>query len=123
LVIRSWTIARAREMREDLADDEVTPLAIVGALCLWLLRLALAPGSTPGGFRRWVVEECPAAPGRTALPAAPSVAVLPAADGAVTGPSHRPVTRLHTHPATVVGGTGRAAGGIGTRWPSPTESG
>jgi hypothetical protein len=33
-VIRSWTIARVREMREDLADDEVTPLAIVGGLCL-----------------------------------------------------------------------------------------
>ena len=65
-VIRSWTIARPREMREDLADDEVTPLAIVGALCLWLLRLALAPRSTLGGFRRWVVEECPVAPGRTA---------------------------------------------------------
>jgi hypothetical protein len=66
-VIRSWTIARAREMREDLADDEVTPLAVVGALCLWLLRLALAPASTAAGFRRWVVDECPVAPGRKAL--------------------------------------------------------
>jgi hypothetical protein len=83
-VIRSWTVARAREMRENLADDEVTPLAVVGALCLWLLRLALAPRSTLGGFRRWVMEECPVAPGRIAAPAATSVAVLPAADGAVT---------------------------------------
>jgi hypothetical protein len=66
-VIRSWTIARAREMREDLADDEVTPLAILGALCLWLLRLVLAPASTAAGFRRWVVDECPVAPGRKAL--------------------------------------------------------
>jgi hypothetical protein len=71
-VIRSWTLARARELREDLADDGVTPLAIVGALCLWLLRLALAPWSTLGGFRHWVIEECPVAPGRTALPAAGS---------------------------------------------------
>jgi hypothetical protein len=85
-VIRSWTVARAREMQETLADDEVTPLAAVGALCLWLLRLALAPWSTLGGFRRWVIEECPVAPGRTALPAASAVAVLPAAEGAVTPP-------------------------------------
>jgi hypothetical protein len=87
-VIRSWTIARAREMHEDPADDEVTPLAIVGALCLWLLRLALAPRSTLGGFRRWVVEECPVAPGRTALPATSTAAILPAAGGAVTRTSH-----------------------------------
>jgi hypothetical protein len=86
-VIRSWTVARAREMRENLAADEVTPLAVVGALCLWLLRLALAPRSTLGGFRRWVIEECPIAPGRTALPAAPAVAVLPAAEDAVTAPA------------------------------------
>jgi hypothetical protein len=86
-VIRSWTISRAREMRQDLADDEVTPLAIVGVLCLWLLRLALAPRSTLGGFRRWVIEECPVAPGRTALPAAAAVAIVPAADGTVTAPS------------------------------------
>ena len=44
-VIRAWTIARARQLREDLADDEATPLAIVGGLLLWLLRLALAPVS------------------------------------------------------------------------------
>jgi hypothetical protein len=74
-------------MRENLAADEVTPLAVVGALCLWLLRLALAPRSTLGGFRRWVIEECPIAPGRTALPAAPAVAVLPASEGAVTAPA------------------------------------
>jgi hypothetical protein len=86
-VIRSWTVARAREMREDLAADEVTPLAVIGALCLWLLRLALAPRSTLGGFRRWVVEECPVAPGRTALPVAPAVAVPPASEGAVTAPA------------------------------------
>jgi hypothetical protein len=87
-VIRSWTIARAREMRADLADNEVTPLAIVGALCLWLLRLVLAPRSTLGGFRRWVVEECPVAPGRTALPTASAADVLPAAGSAVTRISH-----------------------------------
>jgi hypothetical protein len=86
-VIRSWTLARAREMREDLAGDEVTPLAIVGALCVWLPRLALAPRSTLGGFRCWVVEECPVAPGRTALPGASAAAVLPPAKGDVTDPN------------------------------------
>ena len=65
-VIRAWTIARARELREDLADDEATPLAILGGFLLWVLRLALAPVSTAKGFRAWVVQECPVAPGRTA---------------------------------------------------------
>ena len=40
--------------------------SIVGGLLLWLLRLALAPASTLSGFRTWVVEECPVAPGRRA---------------------------------------------------------
>jgi hypothetical protein len=68
-VIRAWTIARARELREDLAEDEATPLAILAGALLWFLRLALAPWSTLTGFRRWVVEECPSAPGRQATAA------------------------------------------------------
>jgi hypothetical protein len=40
-VVRARTIARQRAMNEALADDETTPLAIVGGLLLWLLRLAL----------------------------------------------------------------------------------
>ena len=43
-----------------------TPLAILGGLLLWLLRLALAPASTLSGFRAWVLDECPVAPGRRA---------------------------------------------------------
>jgi hypothetical protein len=65
-VVRAWTIARQRALNEALADDETTPLAIVGGLLLWTLRLALAPVSTLAGFRRWVIEECPVAPGRRA---------------------------------------------------------
>ena len=42
-----------------LEGEETTPLAIAGAMALWLLRLALAPASTLTGFRRWTVEECP----------------------------------------------------------------
>ena len=49
-----------------LAADAATPLAVLGGLILWLLRLALAPASTLAGFRAWVLEECPVAPGRRA---------------------------------------------------------
>jgi hypothetical protein len=65
-VIRAWAIARAHHHNQVLADDEATPMAIIGGLLLWLLRLALAPPSTINGFRRWAVEECPIAPGRKA---------------------------------------------------------
>ena len=63
-VIRAWSIARQRGQADALADDEATPLAVLGGVLLWLLRLSLAPVSTLGGFRRWVVEEAPVAPGR-----------------------------------------------------------
>jgi len=69
-VVRAWAIARQRALNEALADDETTPLAIVGGFLLWVLRLILAPCSTLTGFRRWVLEECPVAPGRYARPLA-----------------------------------------------------
>jgi hypothetical protein len=62
------TVIRARH--QQLAADTATPLAILGGLILWLLRLALAPVSTLAGFRAWVLEECPVAPGRRASPSA-----------------------------------------------------
>jgi len=66
-VIRAWVIARQRRGGDPaLADDEATPMAIIGGLFLWLLRLALAPPSTIRGFRRWALDECPVAPGRKA---------------------------------------------------------
>jgi hypothetical protein len=89
-VIRAWAIARQRELSEALAEDETTPLAILAGVALWMLRLVLAPPSTLGGFRRWVVESCPVAPGRRAVPAVTGVAALPAApvpgSAAVTSP-------------------------------------
>ena len=51
-----------------LADETATPLAILGGLILWLLRLALAPASTLTGFRAWVLAECPVAPARRSAP-------------------------------------------------------
>jgi hypothetical protein len=65
-VVRAWTIARHKAMNAALADDDATPLAIIGGLVLWALRLAIAPVSTLAGFRRWVIDECPVAPRRTA---------------------------------------------------------
>jgi hypothetical protein len=75
-VVRAWALARHRELDVTLAAEEATPLAIVGGLILWLLRLALAPASTLAGFRAWVLEECPVAPGRRAArPTRPLVPV------------------------------------------------
>ena len=72
-VVRAWALARMQATGPVLAGEEVTPLAVAGACLLWLLRLALAPVSTLMGFRHWVVEECPVAPGRKAasIPAGP----------------------------------------------------
>jgi hypothetical protein len=69
-VVRTWTLARHQHPGAALADETATPLAILGGLILWLLRLALAPASTLAGFRAWVLEQCPVAPGRRA-PSAP----------------------------------------------------
>jgi hypothetical protein len=60
-VIRAYVIARHRQLGEALADDEITPLHLAGAVLLWLLRLALAPPSTLKGFHGWV-KGLPAAP-------------------------------------------------------------
>jgi hypothetical protein len=62
-VVRAWAIARVRNIGEKLADGGPTPLAIAGGAALWMLRLTLAPKSTLGGFRAWVVTDCPVAPG------------------------------------------------------------
>lgn len=78
-VIRSHAIARQRELREALAGDDTTPLAVLAGVALWLLRLVIAPPSTLKGFRTWVIDSCPVAPGHTAAVAAPIVAALPAA--------------------------------------------
>jgi hypothetical protein len=74
------TVVRTRH--QQLAADAATPLAILGGLILWLLRLALAPVSTLAGFRAWVLEECPVAPGRRAArPAPPPAAARPGRGG------------------------------------------
>ena len=72
-VVRASVIARHQHLGTALAADTATPLAILGGLILWLLRLALAPASTLAGFRAWVLAECPVAPGHRA----PAPAALP----------------------------------------------
>jgi hypothetical protein len=77
-VVRAWALARHRDLDVTLAAEEATPLAIIGGLILWLLRLTLAPASTLAGFRAWVLEECPVAPGRRAArPTRPSAPARP----------------------------------------------
>jgi len=70
-VVRARALARHRHLATTLAAEQATPLAILGGLILWLLRLTLAPASTLAGFRAWVLEECPVAPGRRAPRPAP----------------------------------------------------
>jgi hypothetical protein len=75
-VVRAWALARHQHLNTALAADQGTPLAILGGLILWLLRLALAPASTLAGFRAWVLAECPVPPGHRA-PAPPALSPHP----------------------------------------------
>ena len=103
-VVRAWAIARHQHLGAALAADAATPLAVLGGLVLWLLRLALAPASTLAGFRAWVLEECPVAPGRRGPrpgrpPAAPGRAAEGDQDGPVPGPGHRTARVSRLDPA------------------------
>ncbi len=73
-VVRAWALARHQHLEVALAADAATPLAVLGGLILWLLRLTLAPASTLTGFRAWVLEECPVAPSRRARQLRPAPA-------------------------------------------------
>ena len=100
-VVRAWTISRRRALVISMAGDEATPLAILGGLLLWLLRLAVAPVSTLAGFRSWVVEECPVAPGRRAQPVRPELQAAAASE---------PVKEITGRPQGAAGRPGRRAG-------------
>jgi hypothetical protein len=79
-VVRTGVIARHQDAA-NLAGD-VTLLAVAGGVLLWVLRLSMAPASTLAGFRGWVLEECPVAPGRRGAGRAPAVPVGVAAEAA-----------------------------------------
>ena len=87
-VVRARVLARQKDDGTLLGDDRADLLAAIGGTGLWLLRLILAGPSTLRGFRAWVTEECPVAPGRKAAPSpiAPAVSSGPAAK-ALTGPA------------------------------------
>src|SRR5260370_521015 len=62
-VVRAQAVARLRADNAGLGDDAPDLLATLGGTALWLLRLLLAGPSTLRGFRAWVIEGCPVAPG------------------------------------------------------------
>jgi hypothetical protein len=68
-VVRTGVVARHEAAAEPVT--ELSLLAVIRGTALWLLRLAMAPVSTMTGFRAWVIEECPVAPGRRAHHPAP----------------------------------------------------
>ncbi len=76
-VVRARALALHQHLAATLAADAATTLAVLGGLLLWLLRLALAPASTLSGFRAWVLQECPVAPGRRARQPRPAPAPHP----------------------------------------------
>jgi hypothetical protein len=101
-VVRAQAVARLRAESTGLADDAPDLLGALGGTALWLLRLLLAGPSTLGGFRAWVIEECPVAPGRKAATdhrALPSVTAKPtpaqrtAENGQWRGRDGRPTKR------------------------------
>jgi hypothetical protein len=77
-VVRTGVVARDQAAAEPVT--ELSLLAVIRGIALWLLRLAMAPVSTMAGFRTWVIEECPVAPGRRAHHPAP-VAMPPVGTG------------------------------------------
>ena len=81
-VVRTGAVARHQVLAGPAR--EFSFLAVAGGLALWLLRLTMAPRSTLAGFRAWVIEECPVAPGR--LASHPVAAVTPAIPAGSTVP-------------------------------------
>ena len=58
-VLRSWTMARQREINADLAEDDSTPLAVLGKAVLYTARFAVAPRSTAKGARQAILNAAP----------------------------------------------------------------
>jgi hypothetical protein len=92
-VVRAWTIARHKATRDALDGDEATPLAVLGGLLLWVLRLEMAPRSTLRGFRAWVITECPAAPSRPGRHPATGTAAAPAGPRQISATKETPGDR------------------------------
>ena len=117
-VVRTSTVDRRQDAGGPGRAAEVSLLAVLGGLALWLLRLSLAPRSTTAGFRAWVIEECPVAPGRRAArPAGPGRPGddlpdhRPAADG--SSRERRTARTAAGGPPTGTGALSRSLGPVG----------
>ncbi|MCP2336976.1 hypothetical protein [Actinomadura rupiterrae] len=120
---RLIAVVRRRALAGRDNADTTSPLAAARGIGLWVLRLGLAPVTTCKGFRAWVLDEAPVAPGRRALPApgaGTGPSALPSAERPAleagpstapeTGPSgssSTPSTSPTAGPSTVTGRTGR----------------
>ena len=103
-VVRTGAVARHQVLAGPVR--EFSFLAAAAGLALWLLRLTMAPRSTLAGFRAWVIEECPVAPGRRATHLAPTV--VPAVPPGSTVPQ-----LAGSDPGSVRGSRKRRSAGTG----------
>jgi hypothetical protein len=94
-VIRTGAVARHQAAAGPSREPSV--LAVIRGITLWLLRLVMAPASTMAGFRAWVIEECPVAPGRRVRHPAPAAAP-PAGTGPQLAAGERPARRPPSSP-------------------------
>ena len=88
-VVRAWAIARHRQLATALAAEAPTPLATVGGLALWLLRLAAGPGLHPGRVPRLGARRMPGRP----RPARPSPGPAGTRPGRESGTVPRKATK------------------------------
>jgi hypothetical protein len=83
-VLRAYYIARQKALHQTLSSDDSTPLQVIGAVLLWILRLMMAPRDTLKGFRAWVLST-PTSPKPRPVVVRPTKAIPPRAPK-VTGP-------------------------------------
>ena len=86
-VVRAWALARHQHLEVALAADAATPLAVLGGLILWLLRLTLAPASTAGRVPRLGAGGMPGRPRPPRPPPGPAACSRPAGPGEGEGPA------------------------------------
>lgn len=89
---RLIAVVRRRALAAQRGDEDESgsPLAALGGFGMWVLRLVMDPPSTVKGFREWVLDEAPVAPGRRAVRQAIDHPALTPAPDPTTTP--RPVT-------------------------------
>ncbi|MFC4910912.1 hypothetical protein [Actinomadura gamaensis] len=121
---RLIAVVRRRALAGRDTADTTSPLAAARGIGLWVLRLGLAPVTTCKGFRAWVLDEAPVAPGRRALPApgpSTSPSALPSGErpaieaGPSTPSESGPSDRTSVPSAPSSAGPSSTAGRTGTR--------